>query len=194
MNPPTPPPIHPPTRYERGAPTWDKQASTLHYFLRKFDEICADYCIPEDKYLKHITHYLPSSEIELWKVVYANLEPEKRTWSAFLDEIYDLYPGSSNEQRWTTSDLDQLIELTSAQPMTTEDEFARYLRKFLVISRFLVSKGTISNREASRDLLSGFPFSLRQSIRQQLRFQRPLHDSDDPWPMEEVRSAARIVL
>jgi hypothetical protein len=126
MNSSSSPAIHLPLRHDRRAPTWDKQASTLHHFLRDFADLCTEFEIPSDQFPRHVTRYLPPSEIDLWNAVYANLSPSTRTWGKFLEEIYDLYPGSDAKQRSSLSNLDRLIAaLTSANSSFYRNPFFR---------------------------------------------------------------------
>ncbi|KAH6901227.1 hypothetical protein BKA70DRAFT_1114129 [Coprinopsis sp. MPI-PUGE-AT-0042] len=178
---------------ERQAPTWDGKGATLQQFLRDFEELCEKYSVSKEDYFKNILRYLPSSEREVWESVKASLGSPKDNWSDFLEEIYELYPGSSDKRRWTENDLEMLTERLSSRSMTSQEQFANYFRQFLAITSFLLSKDRISKREVSRQLLAGLPYNLRVLVRKQLRIQTPLHDEDDPWPTGDIRNTVKIL-
>jgi hypothetical protein len=70
-------------------------------------------------------------------------------WEQFKKELYDLYPGSTGEQKYLVASLQSLIEKQAEDPINTAEEFDVYRQSFLMIASFLKNKSRLSDREIS---------------------------------------------
>ncbi len=74
-------------------------------------------------------------------------------YQEFWDKIYKLYPGSSGDQTYTMQDLDLLLGHYARVGILTSADLGEYHRKFLLIMRYLISKGHLSTLEQRRFFL-----------------------------------------
>jgi hypothetical protein len=67
--------------------------------------------------------YAPSEEHELWEMQEA---VGTNDWEQFKKKLYDLYPGSTGEQKYLVASLQSLIEKQIEDPINTAEEFGIY--------------------------------------------------------------------
>jgi hypothetical protein len=128
---------------------------------------------------------------ELWMQL---KEYETGKWDEFKAAVTKFYPGASENRRWTTHDMDELVGRTRRLGISNTDDLGEYTRKFQTIYNFLKSKDRISDGEASRAYLSGFPDKVRQRLEERLTVMEPSHFDDEPWKLEQVQEVAELIL
>ena len=58
-------------------------------------------------------------------------------WEQFKEELYDLYLGSSGEQKYSVASLQTLIEKQAMDPISMAEDLGIYHQSFLTIASFL---------------------------------------------------------
>jgi hypothetical protein len=180
-----------PSRIGPSAPKFDGKPETLISFVDDVEQL-ADECKLDDKQkIEWLIRYGPVEERDLWE-----LQPAVALgdWKKFKDELYQLYPGSTGDRRYSIGNLEMLAEKQAMVPIENSAQFGEYYRAFSKIANFLSSKGRISERERSNMFLRGLEYSLRTQVRNQLRAENPTHHTDDPWTLTEISKVALFVL
>ncbi|TFK18549.1 hypothetical protein FA15DRAFT_729398 [Coprinopsis marcescibilis] len=88
-----------PARKQNRAPTWDKTPATLRQYFEDVTEICKECEVQPNEWPKIAIRYVPASEHDLWTDTLNDLET--KSWEKFIKAIYDLYPGSDEDKRYT---------------------------------------------------------------------------------------------
>ena len=115
-------------------------------------------------------------------------------WDQFKEEIYDLYPGSKRENRYSTADLQALAEKQTLITIQNAKDYGTYHQSFLKTSNHLRNKSCLSDRETSKYFLQGLKPSFKDKIWEQLKAENPKHHTDDPYPLAKISAAALFVL
>jgi hypothetical protein len=115
-------------------------------------------------------------------------------WEQFKKELYELYPGSTGEQKYLVTSLQSLIKKWVSDPIDTAEEFGIYHHSFLMIASFLKNKSWLLDREISFYFLEGLDQLLRSKVHGQLWVENPMHHTDDPYTLAEISTAALFVL
>jgi len=88
-------------------------------------------------------NYLSIAVERLWKTARAFSNPV-HSYKDFKVEVIALYPEATVAQEHTLADFNTLVADCARTPIHSEIELGEYYRNFLVVSRFLITKGHIS--------------------------------------------------
>jgi len=129
-------------------PTFDDtRLEELPRFFDDLELLLGHYnVIDENKRKQAALCYLSFQTETLWKMVEAWTNQTKM-YQEFQDEIYKLYPGSSGDQTYTMQDLDLLLGHYAWVGILMSADLGEYHQKFLLIMRYLISKGRLSTLE-----------------------------------------------
>src|SRR5258708_38170598 len=119
---------------------------------------------------------------------------QTKTYQEFQDEIYKLYPGSSGDRTYTMQDLDLLLGHYAQVGILTSADLGEYHRKFLLITRYLISKGHLSTLEQHRFFLRGRQPTLEVRVNQRLQQKFLDHCPDAPYDLSTTYEAVSFVL
>lgn len=176
-----------PHRSHHAAPRFDGKSASLSSFWDDVEEL-AELCeLTQKETIKWATRYSPSIDRELWEM---QESVETGDWERFKEEIYDLYPGSKGEYRYSAADLQALVHKQKSITIRDAEGYGVYHRSFSKISRYLRSKSRLSDREAASYFLQGLEPSFRHEIQAQLKAEDPKRHSDDHYTLDEIKSAA----
>jgi hypothetical protein len=184
-----------PCRGDRSAPRFDpKQPRELRRYFDDLDFAFARAAVTDQAEKKgHACRYVDVDTSELWETLVEFTDVTK-TYDEFKSAVYELYPGSDEERKWSVADMDQLVGERSRIGIISLADLGEYYRNFLAITTFLRSKRRLSDAEQSRAFVRGFPPDLWRTISQRLQLKFPDHFPDDPYPMLDIHEAARYVL
>ena len=180
-----------PSKNHSLAPKFDGKASNLPLFLDEVENLATMHSLTPRQTIEWAIRYCPTESYELW----SSLDAAKgNDWATFKTELCGYYPGSTGDRRYSVANLEMLVEKQAASPITTSEQFGAYYRAFNTISRFLIDKSKLTNREVSALFIRGFDFSFRTQVRAQLRAENPTHHTDDPYTLKQISDAALFVL
>ncbi|KAF8221059.1 hypothetical protein L208DRAFT_1330261 [Tricholoma matsutake] len=141
---------------------------------------------------KHACRYLDIDTSKLWESI-----PEYDAGISFQNfriAIHQLYPGSKDDRKWSISDMDKLVGEQLHIGIYNASNLGLYYRSFYNITKFLSTKGRISDAEQSRAFVQGFQPGLWARITRRLELKFPDHCPDDPYPLDDIHAAAKFVL
>jgi hypothetical protein len=96
-----------PGRNHPSAPKFDGKPASLWIFLDEI-ELQAEICgITKKQMIEWTIRYAPSAERELWEI---QESVGTGNWETFKAELYDLYPGSTGERKYSVANLTSLVE------------------------------------------------------------------------------------
>ena len=187
-----------PSPHSREAPRFATDHSGFEYFFEDVKEFAARSELADDKAIEWACRYA-GSESDPWK----HLECVNRedipnapavTLSEFRDQVRALYPHLDSASRYTTADLQRVVDRSRTSQNMTRSDLGEYLRDFIKVSLYLVGKDRLSERERSSKFLEGFPQPIRAAILNRLAI--AAHDvlPDDGYPFKTVQAAAGWVL
>ena len=61
-------------------------------------------------------------------------------WDQFKKELFELYPGSTGERKYSIANLQSLIEKQAASRIGDAKDFVEYKRMFLTVATYLKRK------------------------------------------------------
>ncbi|KAF5348858.1 hypothetical protein D9756_009753 [Leucocoprinus leucothites] len=187
-----PPPQRPmPSRNDRSAPKFDGYPPSLRRFFDEIDYLGNSSGLAPAEKIQHTLRYLEFREYETWRTC-----PSSRgtDWEAFKAEITALYPGADEDRKYTSVDLEILVDKQSREPMQSRYQFGDYYRKFVTISDWLLARNEISIRERNTSFFNGFDRSFRDKLTDCLRLKNPDHPLHRPWNMDDINAAAKFLL
>lgn len=186
-----PPTIKMPGRNHHSAPKFDGKPASLSPFLDEVEQL-ADSCglNPKQK-IEWVIRYAPSEERELWQM---QESVGSENWVSFKKELFELYPGSTGERKYSIANLQSLIEKQSMIKIKDADHFGVYRRSFLTVATYLKNKSRLTEREISIYFLQGLQLPFRDKVQAQLKAENPKHHSDDPYSLAEISTAALFIL
>ena len=184
-----------PARSERSAPSFDdNQPEELERYFADLETLLDRHTVNADQEKKQAAlKYLKIRTENLWKTTEAWTDPTK-TYDEFKAEVFKLYPGSSSDRTYTMQDLDLIIGHYARIGILTSTDLGEYYRRFLLISRYLISKNRLSTQEQSRSFLRGLPPQLEAKVRQRLQQKLIDHFPDDPYALSDIYEAVSYVL
>ena len=91
-------------------------------------------------------------------------------------------------------DLDLIIGHYAQIGILTSTDLGEYYHRFLLISRYLISKNCLSTQEQSRSFLRGLPPQLEAKVWQRLQQKLIDHFPNDPYALSDIYEAVSYVL
>lgn len=180
-----------PTRNHHSAPKFDGKAASLSPFLDEVDQLGEACGLTPKQKIEWTIRYAPNEERELWEMQESVGTEE---WGKFKKELFELYPGSSGERKYSIANLQSLIEKQASVRIEDAEDFGVYRRSFLTVATYLKKKSRLTDREISIYFLQGLEKQFRDKVQGQLRAENPTHHSDDPYSLSEISVAALFVL
>ena len=104
---------------------------------------------------------------QLWKTTEAWLD-QTRSYEDFKTEVLKLYPGALGSRSHTLQELEWTVGRYACNGIQSTAELGEYYRQYLLISRYLIAQGSISNIEQSRGFFRGLQPALEVHIRERL--------------------------
>ena len=108
--------------------------------------------------------------------------------------MFELYPGSSGERKYSITNLQMLVKKQAAVKIKDAEDFGEYSRVFLTMSTYLKKKKCLTDRENSVYFLQGLKPSFRDKVQGQLKAENPTHHTNDPYSVAEISKAALFIL
>jgi len=179
-----------PARGDHVAPTFDpKQPRELRQYFEDLEFLFNRARVTNATEKKvHACRYVDFDTSELWASLadYATVVQ----YEDFREAIYELYPGSEEERRWSVADMDELTGERLRLGIQNLADLGDYHRQFLAITTFLRSKNRISENEQCRAFACGIAPELWARIEQRLQIKFPDHFPGDPYPMTAMHDSA----
>jgi hypothetical protein len=172
----------------------EDQPRELKRFFEELANLFGPANITADSEKKSQTvRYVEVDTADMWRSLpeFSNEEASYEDWKK---KVVSLYPGASEEKRWSIADLDKVIGERARIGIHTIGDFGAYYRAFYTISAFLAQKNRLSPAEQSRLFIKGLSEELWHKIFTRMSIRDPDHDPDDYWPLEDVRKAGEYVL
>ena len=184
-----------PGRSERSAPSFDdSQPEELERYFADLELLLDRHIVTDNQDRKQAAlKYLKYRTESLWKTAEAWADVTK-TYDDFKAEIAKLYPGSSSDRTYTMGDLDMVIGQYARIGIQSSTDLGEYYRRFILISRYLISKNRLSTQEQSRTFFRGLQPHLEVKVRQRLQQKLIDHFPDDPYPITDIYEAVSYVL
>ena len=180
-----------PSRSHHSAPKFDSKPASLSPFLDEVEQLAESCGLSSKQTIEWAVRYAPNDERELWQMQDA---VGSEDWEQFKKEIFELYPGSTGERKYSIANLQTLIERQALVNIEDSDDFGTYRRTFLTVATYLKKKSRLTDREISIYFLQGLAPAFREKVQSQLKAENPKHHSDDPYTLSEISTAALFVL
>src|SRR5712664_1694824 len=180
-----------PSRSHHSAPKFDSKPASLSPFLDEVEQLGESCGLTAKQTIEWAVRYAPNDERELWQMQEA---VGTEDWDQFKKEIFELYPGSTGERKYSIANLQTLIEKQALVNIEESDDFGTYRRTFLTVATYLKKKSRLTDREISIYFLQGLAPVFREKVQSQLKAENPKHHSDDPYSLSEISTAALFVL
>ncbi|KAG5633368.1 hypothetical protein H0H81_008389 [Sphagnurus paluster] len=139
---------HMPFRGQNSAPTLVTGSNGVPELARFFTDIeylFEDCQINADADKKrHILRYLELQDSRLWESLPTFAAG---TYAAWKNEVRALYPGTSEERRYSVADLHVLVGEWNMRVISNIVQLGEFHRAFLNISQFLMSHNRLSENE-----------------------------------------------
>jgi hypothetical protein len=183
-----------PARGHATAPTFDpSQPRELRRYFNELEMLFQRCNITDSEEMKkHACRYVDIDTSELWESIPEYLPTV--SFNNFRIAVHKLYPGSEDDRKWSIADMDKLVGEQLRIGIYDENALGLYFRSFYNITRFLHSKNRISDAEQSRAFVRGFQPALWARIARRLELKLPDHYPDDPYPLDDIHTAAKFVL
>ncbi|KAI9449029.1 hypothetical protein BJY52DRAFT_1192920 [Lactarius psammicola] len=146
----------------------------------------------QEKKLAAVMYHSEAEIEELWRTAFAFSDPTC-SYEDFKEEIIELYPEVEAAQP-TLEELETLVAARTHSQIRSEQELGEYNRKFITISRFLISKNRLGLAEQERYFFAGFEPVLAMAVRSRLKRILPDHLPADPYKVEDIYKAALYIL
>ncbi|KAG2101829.1 uncharacterized protein F5147DRAFT_561148, partial [Suillus discolor] len=173
------------------APKFDGTATRLLTYLEDADLLGDHASLDAESRIKATIRYAPVEESETWEM----LDKAKgKDWKKFYNALKLLYPGCEGDRHYTQNNLENLCKEQSRIPIRTHDEFGTYYRSFLKLSKFLMMNKRLAELERDRLFLDGIHETANTTICRRLEIKMIDHHPDEPYPMDQVYTAAVFLL
>ncbi|KAF5378263.1 hypothetical protein D9615_008697 [Tricholomella constricta] len=183
-----------PARGQSSAPTFvPERARELHRYFSDLNHLFIECSVVDEQEKKtHTTRYTDIDTADLWEQL--DEFAVGTTYDDWRKAIMALYPGASEERKYSMADLDYLIRERHRLGIQSNSDLGEYYRQFLSVTQFLVSKNRLSINEHDRQFRRAFQSDLWSKIHRRLEILNPNHHPDDPYATETVRAAAEHIL
>ena len=180
-----------PTRNHHSAPKFDSKPASLSPFLDEVEQLAQSCALTGKQKIEWAIRYAPNEERELWQMQESVGTDD---WEEFKRELFELYPGSTGERKYSIANLQTLIDKQALVNVEDAEDFGVYRRNFLTVATYLKKKKRLTDREISIYFLQGLMPMFRDKVQAQLKAENPMHHSDDPYTLAEISTAALFVL
>lgn len=137
--------------------------------------------------------YPPIRVSDLW-TMQPTYKDATKTYDEFKTALRTLYPGADDQHKYSTDDLDKVVQERQRLGLSNALDLAAYYRDFYMISEYLIAQGSLSTLEQDRRFQQGFPPALWGPIEQRLFMKNPDHSRRKPWTFAQIYIAAQWVL
>jgi len=138
------------------------QPRELPHYFNKLNNLFQDVSITDEGIKKaQACWYVDIDKSELWQVL---PEYTSKTYEDWKKAVLVLYPGTTEDCKWSMANLDQLLRSTLHMGIMNSEEYAEYYCKFFTITQFLIRKLSLSEFEQSCLFQQGFQSSLWTNI------------------------------
>ena len=122
------------SRSHHSAPKFDGKPGSLSPFLDDVEQL-ADSCgLSAKQTIDWVIWYAPNDKRELWQM---QESVGSKNWDQFKKEMFELYPGSTGERKYSIANLQTLIEKQALVNIEDSDDFGMYRRTFLTVAMYL---------------------------------------------------------
>ena len=121
------------------------------------------------------------------------LSDQGQNYDAFREEMYKLYPGSSDDV-YTVHHLNTLVGQHTHLGIKSMVKLGEFHLQFWAISKYLRSKNRMPQAEQTWSFLPGLQPNLESQVRNQLQIIKPNHNLQDPHDLTDLYNAASFVL
>ena len=130
---------------------------------------------------------------QLWKTTSAWSDPAQ-SFDDFKTEVSKLYPGALGSRSHTLQELERTIARYVRIGIQSSAELGEYYCQYLLITRYLIARNSISAIEQSWYFFRGLSPVLEACVRERLQQKFVDHLPDDPYPLSNVFEAANYVI
>ena len=130
---------------------------------------------------------------QLWKTTSAWSDPAQ-SFDDFKTEVSKLYPGALGSQSHTLQELERTVARYARIGIQSSTELGEYYCQYLLITRYLITRNSISAIEQSWYFFQGLSPALEARVRERLQQKFVDHLPDDPYPLSDVFEAANYVI
>ena len=120
-----------PNRSHHAAPWFDGKLALLSLFLDNIEYLAKACRLSQKDTIKWTIRYSPSIDRELWEM---QESVETGDWEQFKEELYDLYPGSKGENKYSAANLQSLIDKQNSITIRDAEDYGTYHRRFQATS------------------------------------------------------------
>jgi hypothetical protein len=182
-----------PARGHATAPKFSPdQPRELRRFFKELEYLFTNAGVTNDDEKKpYAVRYMDADVADLWESI---AEFSAGSYDDFKKAIHGLYPGSEEERKWNMADMDKLVGEQLRIGIYSVADFGTYYRSFIQITKFLIDKIRLSEKEQARAFIRGIQPALWQRITTRLEIKKPDKHPDDPYDLQDIRSAAEYVL
>jgi len=108
------------------------QPRELPCYFNKLNNLFQDASITDEGIKKaQVCWYVDINKSELWQAL---PEYTSKTYDDWKKAVLALYPGATEDHKWSMADLDQLLGSTSHMGLMNSEEYAEYYHKFFTIT------------------------------------------------------------
>jgi hypothetical protein len=179
-----------PAKNDPSAPRFDSSPKCLQPFFDEVEYLATEAGLHDTDKIQQSLHYASTDDVELWNLL---TESRQSMFSVFHTAVLQIYPGSDDDRRYSTADLQQFIHNQQKQTITTQIELGQYHQDFLCIAIFLHDHGRIADNEWDRAYLNGIHAELQAQVQARLQLHYPDHYDDDLYPFGVIFDAALFI-
>ena len=152
-----------PFKGERIAPTFDESnPRTLTRFFRNLEDCFARAAVASDRAKKdHAVRYVEPDVEDIWSALG---HFDNGTYAEWKAEVVALYPGASEDRKYTRQDAEDLVSRWQAHGFPTIGDWSSFYREFLAISSWLKSKNKMSDGEHDCLAWRAIPDSVKPAV------------------------------
>ena len=179
------------SRNHHSAPKFDNKPASLAPFLDDVTQVAQSCGLSPKQQIEWAVRYAPDEVRELWEMQESVGTDD---WDQFKKELFELYPGSSGERKYSIVNLQTLVEKQASVKIKDTEDFGEYSRVFLTMATYLKKKKHLTDRENSVYFFQGLNPSFRDKVQGQLKAENPTHHTDNPYSVPEISKAALFIL
>ena len=169
------------------------QPRELRQYFEELDNLFTGAAITDDQIKKsQACRYLDFESADLWQNIPSFTAGS--TYDNWKEELYKLYPGAEADKKYTVADMDKLVGERYRAGIYTLEDLASYYRSFFAVTKFLIEKGHLTEKEQNQAFIRGFQAALLDKIQRRLEIKVPDHNVRDAYKMSDVHSAAAHIL